>query len=284
MKPFLGIDLTEDKKNEKINGAKFLVAEPSSDKIRSFEDFSEDADKTIVKSKLPLPLRIIQGICGFIGLIIAASVFKALLETPVKQMYTNAPELFWLAGGCILVWGVLKFFSVKKEKSVFGAEEATDVITGLADVSGEIYSEMSVPSDAIEVDLLLFFYKVKNGEIKVCEKTMQLAQYFNPVFKVFADSENLYLANLEGKYAIPLSSLVSIRTVKKHIRLIGWNKDEDFNRGNYKEYKLTVDNLGCIHCRGYHILEFNHEGEAWGIYFPSYELPSFELLARLRAE
>ena len=42
-----------------------------------------------------------------------------------------------------------------------------------------IYKDLQVPVEAKEVDLLMFFYKEKNGEIKVCEKGMQIAQYFN---------------------------------------------------------------------------------------------------------
>ena len=69
---------------------------------------------------------------------------------------------------------------------------------------------------------------------------------------------------------------MKIHTVKKHIRIAGWNKDEEFNKGMYKQYKLTTDNYGCVHCKQYHVLEINHQGESYGIYFPSYELPTLE--------
>ena len=37
MKPFLGVDLTTDKKNEQVNGNEFLVAKPSNTLVQSFE-------------------------------------------------------------------------------------------------------------------------------------------------------------------------------------------------------------------------------------------------------
>ena len=41
MKPFLGIDLTTDKKNEQFNGTEFLVMKPSSAMAQSFEQSSK---------------------------------------------------------------------------------------------------------------------------------------------------------------------------------------------------------------------------------------------------
>jgi len=143
-------------------------------------------------------------------------------------------------------------------------------------VAHAVYSELAVPDDAKDIDILSFFYKIKDGEIKVQEKGMQVFQYFNPEFKIFSDENNLYLANLEGKYAFPLSSIVKIHSVKKHIRIAGWNKDEKYNKGIYEQFKLTTDNYGCIHCKQYYILEINHQGESCGIYFPGYELPTLE--------
>ena len=45
MKPFLGIDLTTDKKNEQFNGTEFLVIKPSSAMTQSFEQSSKKQKK-----------------------------------------------------------------------------------------------------------------------------------------------------------------------------------------------------------------------------------------------
>ena len=287
MKPFLGIDLTTDKKNEKFNGKEFLVAVPSSAMTQSYKRFSEKAEETIDKSKLPLPLRIVQGIFGIVSAIVILSLIKALTKNDnisIALAYKNAPWIFWIGGICLLAWGILKFISIRKVKATFGSEETKQTISSLDSIGNEIYSELSVPSDSKEIDILSFFYKIKNNEIKVCEKGLQIAPYFNPAFNIFTDSENLYIANFEGKYAFPLSSLVAIRTVNKHIQILGWNKDEDFNKGIYKQFKLTKDDYDCIHCKNYYILEINYNNELWGLYIPSYELPIFEELTGLKAD
>lgn len=287
MKPFLGIDLTQNKKNEELNGSVFLAAKPSEALTQTFESSSEKAEETIERSKLHPAIRAGQWICGAVGALVAVSLLNALVgedAVSLGEAYHNASWLFWLAGICLLVWLILKFLSAQKEKTILSSDESTHVLSSLDGVCEAIYTELSVPADAKEVDILSFFYKVKDGNIKVCEKGLQIAPYLNLQFKAFADSENLYLANLESKYAFPLSSIQGIRTVKKHIQIISWNKEEAPNKGRYKEYKLTTDDFNRVHCKWYCILEFIHNAETWGIYFPCYELPVFEAITRKRAQ
>ncbi len=286
MKPFLGVDLTTDKKNEQVNGNEFLVAKPSNMLVQSFERSSENAEETIEKSKLPLPVRIIQWICGASGAVVAVGIIRSLLKSDdisLQQAYQNAPGLFWFAGIALLVWVVLKFISTRKAKSVLETDESAQTFDNLESTCDAIFAELSVPKDSKDADILSFFYKVKDGEIKMTQKGMQMVHCINTVYKVFADSENLYIANIEGKYAFPLSSLKGIRTVKKHFSMPEWNKEERFNKGVYKQYKLTTDDYGHIHSKYYHIIEVDYNGELSGIYIPCYELPVFEELTGLKA-
>ncbi|MBQ8909737.1 MAG: hypothetical protein IJY91_01700 [Oscillospiraceae bacterium] len=282
MKPFLGIDLTANKKNEQFHGEEFLVLKPSAALSSSLESSTEKAEETVARAKLPLPFRIIQYVCGLAALLLVSGILRG--EVSFAEGYRNAPWIYWGAGICAVIWLILWLWSRQKSNAVLSTEESTQTLSHLESVSDSIYTELSVPGDAKEVDILSFFYKVKDGKIKVCEKGLQIAQYLNPVFKIFSNSENLYLSNLEGKYAFPLSSITSIHTVKKHIRMIGWNKEEALNKGIYKQYKLTADDYGCVHCKYYHILEINHQGDVYGIYFPCYELPVFEKLTGLKAQ
>lgn len=282
MKPFLGIDLTTDKKNEQLNGGNFMTHKPSLALSDSLKSSTEQADTTIKRSKLPQPFRILQYISGIIALLFIGGILKA--DISLAEGYRNAPWVYWGAGICAVVWFLLWVWSKLKSKTVLGTEESTRTFSNLEGISNAIYTELAVPADAKEVDILSFFYKVKEGKIKVCEKGLQMAPYLNPAYRIFADSENLYLANLEGKYTLPLSSVVSLHTIKKHIRIIRWNKEASCQEGCYKQYKITTDQYGCVHCRHYHILEINHHGEKYGVYIPCYELPVFEELTGLKAQ
>ena len=285
MKIFLGIDLTQNKKNEQTYSEEFLVQKPSSALTQSLERSSEKAIATIVDSKLPLPIRMIQWICGFSGALIVSGILKAMTGedgVSLSQVYQNASWLFWLAGACLVIWALLTFFSMHKEKEVLETDESKLTFEHLDNTCEAIFSELNVPSDAPEVDILSFFYKIKNDKVKVCEKGMQIAPYTSTPFRVFKDSENLYFANLEGKYAFPLASIKSIKTIKKSICIDEWNKEEPYNKGIYKQYKLSETNMGSILCKYYHIIEIEHNGELWAIYIPCYELPVFEQLTGLK--
>lgn len=284
MKPFLGIDLTTDKKNEQLNGSEFIVAKPSEEMTRALEKSLDGADEVYEKATLPIAVRIVKWICGAVGGFVGVCFIRALEDISIKEAYQNATEFVWVGGACILVWLILEFLSRKKAKTVMETDKSSHTFSRLESVSDAVFTELAVPADAKDVDILSFFYKVKEGEIKVHEKGLQIAQYYNFNYKIFADSENFYMANLEEKYAFPLSSLRAIHTVKKRIILYSWNKEEKHNKGVYKQYKLDIGEGGEIHCKNFHILEFEHNGELWGVYFPAYELPAFEEITGLKAE
>lgn len=279
MKPFFGIDLTTDKNNSLINGSEFLVGRPSPALTQALEHSLHKANEITKNSKLPPAFQILQRLCILITIIIICGIIRA----GVTVAYNNAPWAFWTAGICLVLWVILKLISIHKSNSVLGNNDNTYTFSHLESVSNSVYADLSVPSDAKDVDVLSFFYKLKNDKIKVRGKGMQLASYLNPVYKIFADSEYLYFANLDEKYAIPLSSLLSIKTVNKHTDTLHWNKAPSLKKEAFKKYKISTNNMGIIICQYYHILEFKHNNTVWGIYFPCYELPAFESVTGLKA-
>lgn len=62
MKPFLGIDITTNRKNERLNGNEFLILKPSEILSQTLAKTTEQKDVIIQKSKMPLLLRIIKSI------------------------------------------------------------------------------------------------------------------------------------------------------------------------------------------------------------------------------
>ena len=282
MKPFFGIDLTYDKKNEAVNGKEFLVQTPSTALSQALDHSIEEASTETGKAKLPLPLTILQYGCGLAAMIIFVGILRA--DVTITQAYENAAWIFWLLGGCALVWLVLTLAEKAKASKVLATEECSQSISHLEGVYDAIFAELKIPEQAREVDLLQFYYKAKGDTVKPVTKGMMTTAYMNPIFRVYADPENLYISNLEGKYAIPQASILGIRTVKKHIRITEWNKDVPVNKGMYKQYKLGIDQYGCVHCQCYHIMEVQHNDAVYGFYIPSYELPVFEALTGKKAQ
>ena len=287
MKPFLGIDLTNRNNEPPANGAEFLVAKPSTAMAQTLNTSAEKASQTVTKATLPLPLRICQLVAGGAAALIALGIFKGLLGSDsisIAQSYQNAPWLFWVCAGCLIVWAALRLIGHRKAKAVLESDEGVHDLSHLETTCAGVYAELAVPSDANDVDILAFYYKVKDGEVRACEKPMQLYSHRNPSFKAFSDGENLYLANLKGKCCFPLQSLQAIRRQNTKVRVPDWNKESAPTEGIYKQYKMHTDQFGCVHIKPYYILELEHGGETWGIYFPCYELPVFEALTGLKAE
>lgn len=285
MTPFLGLDITENKKNDKFNGEKFVVAKSSSASVAAYEKSAENAVEMSEKAKLPLAVRIFHWISGAVGAITAIAIIDTLGNEEninFTEIYNNAPWIFWLSGICIAVWVVLNVISRKKAKTFTESEENELATSKLKSITNNIFAELDVPVTAKEVDVLSVRYKMKNGEPKAYKRGMQMMPYFNLVCKIYSDDEYLYLAGIETKYRFSRSSLKAIHTVKKDIAVPNWNKETPPNKGEYKQYKLYADDE--VHIKKYHILELQENGETWGIYFPNYELPTFEKITGFKAE
>lgn len=111
-----------------------------------------------------------------------------------------------------------------------------------------------------------------------------MGEYFNLEFMAYVKDGYLHLANLEDVHSFRLDEIKSIRIIKKHTTIMSWNKELGPNEEPYKSYKLTVDQYGIVHMKSYNIMEIEHEGQLYGLYFPVYERDSFERLTGLVAE
>lgn len=285
MKPLLGIDITQNKKNDRFDGDAFIVARPSAGLADTLDKTSDAVIEKARKSKLPMGFLAVRWICGLFALIVAMATVRSLADgVGLAQAYRNAGWVFWVGGGCLIVWLILTIVGHRRRKAVLGSDETERIVSELDRTSEEIFAELDVPSYAPVVDILSFTYKIKDGRPKVARRGTELTPYNNFEYKIFGDHDYLYLASLEEKYAFRRSSLRAIHTVKKKITLPNWNKEKRHDDEIYKPFKLVEDNMGMIYVNPYHILELEENGELWGIYFPSYELPGFEALTGLRAE
>lgn len=279
MKPIFCIDITNDKNNESVNGAEFITRSATKQKVDDFEDKVDDFEEIIEKSKLPLWLRIIEYLCAFLSVIIFAACAKAGLETAMR----NSPFLLIIASACGIIWMVLHTLSKKKEKEVLKEENAEEHAVKIEEDFKEIHSELGVPEDAVNVDILLFRYKIKDGKVSPQAAVLQTTPYINIDTKLYSTDDHVHIAELENVYSFKKSELKSITTVNKRISIPSWNKDENPRKGIYKPYKMTVNNMGDIFFKPFHILEIERDGEQFGVYFPCYELQAFESVTGLTA-
>lgn len=300
MKPFLCIDVTENKNAGTINGEEFLVEslssaandpDPAEDIPENGTDNSEEEVVEIndfkglppqkIENPLPFPLRVVKFVSGLLCLFLAfvliriyrtsQNLFGDLIPPPVIIALAIAFLVLWMA------LNVIEGSLIEKSAADEEEEDGND--------PSDISDSLDVPEDAENVDLLAFNYTVTDGDITpVTSDEDAISEYFNCSMSLFADEERIYLASLDEKYAFDRSAITAIRTVNESISLPDWNKDVSPTSGIYKKYGLSVDNLDRITVSRYHILEVERDGEAWGVYFPSYELPIFERITGLKAE
>ena len=286
LKPFLGIDITHNKKNTNYNGDVFIVDRATLAETASLDEALENATDVEKKAQLPWALTLIKLICELMGLICGFMVLGGFIDSELTfaERHNNAPWMVWCAVIGLLGWVVLGTISKKKQKTVYESPETENAQTALTAAAGDIYERFNVPADAPYVDILSFCYKIKDGEAVHKERATDLTSHINYATRVFIEGENLILADRDSKFAFPLDSLRKIHTVKKRISIPVWTKDTPYNEGEYKQYKMTVNQFGSIFMKTYHILELDRNGVAWGIYFPCYELRVIENITGLTAE
>ena len=279
MIPLFCTDITSDKSNEIFNGAEFISRTSQKQRMQEYESKQEDVEKSIEKTKFPLLLRIIKSVCGFLFLII----FLACIKAGFREALQNAP--FLVIGGFLggAIWLVLHLLSSKKEKRVLEEENVEQHLEELDQDLALLYTELGIPEDAQNVDVLVFRYKIKNGEIRPHVSFLQSTPYGNADLKIYATDEHVHIADLESVYSIPKAALKGITRVSKRISVPSWNKEEGPNEGSYKSYKMTENN-GLVYFKPYYILNVAQDGRLYGVYFPCYELETFERITGLSAE
>ena len=123
---------------------------------------------------------------------------------------------------------------------------------------------------------------LNSGVPKVYESPTQ-NNFINLSYKIYKDAENLYLANPQGKFAFPLNSLRTIRTIGEGATIPHWYKERSHTSEEYEPYGFFKNRFGVPCIPNYHILELVVQGDLLWIYFPNYEIKTIEKLTGLKA-
>ena len=281
MKPFYGIDRTTLKKNIFHEGDCFIAATVSDMTRQSYERALQSAAKELEATKLNPLLRGLKTVCSWITLFGFLSTIRALRNVTIAEAFENAPFIFWLMGGCGIVWLVLTILTNRKAKNVMAGEDFNMSTRRLEGEIDRVFRELQVPDDAKEVDVVQLTYRWKNGTVKISTTGSETTPYTNVSLRVFRREDVLCLADLENRYELPISAMRRLKMVKKPLVIQGWNKEEKLNDPFYKPYKLTMDNYERVHTKSYGLLELSHDGVDWALWLPPYELNYISALTGL---
>ncbi|MBQ8355445.1 MAG: hypothetical protein IJY40_07480 [Oscillospiraceae bacterium] len=281
MKPFYGIDRTTLKKNTFHEGDCFIAASVSDMTRQSYERALQSAAKELEATKLNPVLRGLKTVCSWITLFGFLSTIRALRNVTMAEAFENAPFIFWLMGGCGIVWLVLTILTNRKAKNVMEGEGFGQSTRRLEGEIDRVFRELQVPEDAKQVDVVQLTYRWKNGTVKISTTGSETTPYTNVSLRVFRREDVLCLADLENRYELPISAMRRLKMVKKPLVIQGWNKEEKLSDPFYKPYKLTMDNYERVHTKSYGLLELNHDGVDWALWLPPYELNYISALTGL---
>lgn len=281
MKIFFGVDVTQDKENDRMDGEDFIIQRVSQSQEKALDANNEALLQLQKKANLPLPLRVLHYLCAFITLCFIVGIVRGLGEVTLQEAFRNAPWIFGILPVTAVVWLALTLLRRKHQKAFNDSPEVEAAAKKSEALNQQSYESLGVPADALTVDVLCSRYAVKKDE--------PLNRPFGPYtfiateVKAFVENDTLMLSDLHQKFSIPLSALTGIRTVQKAVTLPVWNKDVPIDQPPYNGYGLTVNQNG-VHFKYYHVLTIMSDpGEQYDLYFPPYEITSFEKLTGLVA-
>lgn len=285
MKGIFCIDLSKDKHNSVIDGLEFAVENVPEYQEAAIDNNIEALEDVAESASLPKPLGFIKFVFEMGAFLAIISILDVLFDQlTLKQLYANSPFIFCYELVSLIGFPILWLISLKKSKEVSESDDTVSKINRAKSLTDTSYEMLGVPHDAVEADVLMIRYKLKNGEIKpTTGGTFSMFESMTLSSKLFADEDNLYIADAATKYAFPFAEMRSIRRINKQITFPEWNKETEYNKGEYKQYKIKTNQYGMYFVKPYYALQISRGGEDYELYFPSYELNAFERLTGLTA-
>lgn len=280
MKEFFGIDITLDKNSETLNCETFLARQPSPAHTAALDSAAAALDGLNTKAGMPRAFQILYYIVYFFSVAMVIGLIRGIGNVGFATAYHNAPSLFYVAGGFLVLWAVMAVWKNGRKKKVTSTEEFDAAARRAESAAAACAAAMAVPEKAPRVDVLTCKYTVKNGKVKYVTVGVN-ARYANPEVRIFLENDSLHLADTTHCYAIPLSEIRCLRKINSSVWIAGWNKELGPREGRYKAYKLNTNQYGCVSMKPYYALEILHNGEAYSLPFPCYELPVFQALTKL---
>lgn len=279
MKNIFGINITENKKNDTPDGEIFLNNSASSELETALDRHIGFIGEVEKKLYLPLWLRVIKTISGYLTIVIVINLFRI----PIAQAYQNAPYLLYGTAILFIIWFSLFVADIIRLKKIKKSDEYSEMINSIESnidsLSKVLQEEFNIPPDAKNVDMLLFTYKIKRGKVKI--KSNGIAMFVNLVCTVYSQDNSLHILSSRKEWAIPLDSIIEIEKINKRTSIHAWYKDTPFNKGEYKKYKMYANNSGVIFFKSYYNILIKHGEDEYGLFIPPYELDTMSSLIKL---
>lgn len=142
-------------------------------------------------------------------------------------------------------------------------------------VKVKLYEQLNIPENALEVDVFVFQYKLKNDKAKFLKAGC--FNFINKVTTAFVQNGCLCFNDVTMRMDIPLDSITEIKRIDKRVYFPDWNKDETHLKEPYKQYRISSKDYGYS-VKYFYALCIRYFGTDYELLFPPYELPVIEKL------
>ena len=263
------------------DGASFITNRADAALKKEIDDAFGKVLETGSKARLPGWLQTLKLICYVGAAIVVISLLRNLGDLTLAEMYGNAPAIFYGGGVCLALWVVLFCIEKLKYKKVDDSGEIDKALESMEALNFRSEEQLGIPHDHKKVDVLSFRYTEKNGKVKIKEELFY--KHVNNEMKLFRNGDDLCLADIDSVYSFPISDIKKYVLKKKKANMDEWNKDVPFNKGEYKQYKITSNDYGTIFCR-YYAMQISDVFGEYELFFPEYELAQFKAIADVPVE
>ncbi len=276
MKIFFSVELSEDIPKEYI----FQIASTNDTLAEEYEQASRAIDIIKSKAKLPAGLHILRFVLYYFLILVFMCIFMVL-----GNFVSALKALIFLPiylGGIITGLYFIRRYEKNRKERTENSNELRQAYKKLAEITEKIYISHGAPKDCAKADILTVCCKTKtdrNGN----EKQI-ITDRHNILMGVFTEADSFCLVTPYSKFAISLKFLQRISTIDEQFPINNWEREISKEDDYFKSHGLRTDSHGASYAERYHILEFSHNDEEWGLFFPCYELPVFEELTGLKAE
>lgn len=283
MKNVFSLNMT-DENNSQFDGNFFAVKTVSEELIQKNNSTVEEYENLEKQLKPPAWFSVVKYALLILGVVFVAGIIKGIsgegsLIENFKNGFMNAPYIFVLCPIFIAGFFIISFIERQKFKVITESEELTALEEQSDELARQIEEELGIPEDALKVDILCYAYKIdKKGNER---KYSDYATHVPMEMFMFADGENMYIANYNSLFVFPLSQIACIKEREDKIKLLCWNKEEEINEGEFAKYKMSVDNFGVILANGFATVVINSDFGETGIDLPLYELDKVKTLLNM---
>lgn len=259
------------------DGSVFISRSPESGLASKKKASDDEAERFMTHAALPKFLQWIVLIVFAAGLLLIAVGVNVLTDEEFTGDNT-VPIVLAAVGGGLFAVGLIFFgISAIKKRRVMGSPAFAYYESEREKLMREMKEALAIPAEAAECDVFACQFKTVRGK----PRRRPYSKNCYVACKTLAWREGDAFCVFDGDYVykFPFENFVEVERIVKSLGFYGWNKQEKFNKGKYKLYKIRYNsNGGIFMVKNSFRVRLFRENEEYEVIIPAYENETLEKL------